>query len=325
MSIRRRKAALSLSHFVRDVGIVLVATLALAWAAPALAHPVKSLKVTVLSTMLTDLQGVGEWGYAALVEVDGRRILFDTGARPDTVLANARELHVDLSHVDQVVLSHNHADHTGGLLTLRKTYMAQDPAAMSRVHVAKGFFDPWRDPIPIHRQRPELEALGVHFVQHDRAEQLAPGVWLTGPVPRHTDEQNYGLGLMAAGAPAPDVPDDQALIIETKDGLVVITGCGHAGIVNIIDYAMKATGAHSVLAVIGGLHLYEAGDARLDWTADKLRTAGVRYLLAGHCTGIEATYRLRASMKLGRREVAYGAVGATFELGKGIDAKPIAG
>src|SRR5205814_1855989 len=73
---------------------------------------VQSLKILVLSTMLAD-PGIGEWGYAAVVEVDGHRILFDTGSRPDTVLINAKELGVDLASIKEVVLSHNHDDHTG--------------------------------------------------------------------------------------------------------------------------------------------------------------------------------------------------------------------
>src|SRR5882724_7493560 len=86
--------------------------------APA-AHQVKSLHITILSTMLAD-RGVGEWGFAALVEADGRRLLFDAGYRPETVLENARELGIDLSTVTDVVLSHHHGDHTGGLVTLRR-------------------------------------------------------------------------------------------------------------------------------------------------------------------------------------------------------------
>src|ERR1700741_4966202 len=83
------------------------------YAEPSVVH---QLKITVLSTMLADHDGVGEWGFAALVEADGRRLLFDTGARPDTVLINAAALHIDLSSIQDVVLSHNHADHTGGLV-----------------------------------------------------------------------------------------------------------------------------------------------------------------------------------------------------------------
>ena len=100
-----------------------------------------NVKVTVLSTMLVGASGpngIGEWGFAALLEVDGRRILIDTGARPETVLRNAEEMRVDWSNVTEVVLTHNHTDHTGGLLALRRAFMAKNPAALSRVHVPAG-------------------------------------------------------------------------------------------------------------------------------------------------------------------------------------------
>src|SRR6201984_3549298 len=106
-------------------------------------HPshaqVKTLKVTILSTMLAD-EGIGEWGFAALVESDGHRILVDTGARPETVLSNARELKVDLSDVKEVILTHNHADHVGGLMTLRRDFMKKNRDALSIAHVGKGIF-----------------------------------------------------------------------------------------------------------------------------------------------------------------------------------------
>lgn len=284
----------------------------------ATARPVQALKVTVLSTMLSD-NGIGEWGYAALVEVDGRRILFDTGAKSDTVLRNAASLQIDLSTIEDVVLSHNHDDHTGGLLTLRRTLMTRNPAALSRIHVATGFFQPWARRQPsILTDRAAVAATGARFVEHAGPVELAPGVWLTGPVPRHTGERNFDPNLRALGAPADDVPEDQALMIETVDGTVIVTGCGHAGIVNLINqaHAMKLPG--HVSTVIGGLHLFAASEATLAWTAEKLRAAGVRYLLAGHCTGIEATLRLRTLAGLDRTTAAYGGVGAGFTLGKGI-------
>src|SRR2546430_381988 len=89
-----------------------------------------ALKVTILSTMLAD-QGLGEWGFSALVEADGHKILFDTGARPRTVLENAKELKIDLSDVQDVVLSHFHDDHTTGLMTLRREFAKANPAALS--------------------------------------------------------------------------------------------------------------------------------------------------------------------------------------------------
>jgi len=102
-----------------------------ATAVPLLAQPaqVPQLKVQILSTMLTGSVGIGEWGFSAVVETPTGRFLFDTGARPETVLQNARELHVELANITTVILSHNHRDHTGGLITLRRELSKANPAA----------------------------------------------------------------------------------------------------------------------------------------------------------------------------------------------------
>src|ERR1700683_5641936 len=107
-------------------------------------HEARALKITVLVTNVAGdpHQGDGEWGYSALVEVDGQKILYDTGASSDMVLKNAKALHVDLSDVEEVVLSHNHWDHVGGLMALRREFSKANPRAMSRVHVGAGIFEP---------------------------------------------------------------------------------------------------------------------------------------------------------------------------------------
>ena len=124
-----------------SIGVSLLTTMVPA-AAPAqdARGPVKSVEVVILSTMLTDRSGVGEWGFSALVETDGRRILFDTGARPETVLQNARELKIDLSGVTDVILSHHHGDHVGGLVTLRRELAKKNPVALKRAYVGAGIF-----------------------------------------------------------------------------------------------------------------------------------------------------------------------------------------
>src|SRR5688572_12693935 len=103
----------------------------------------RAVKVTVLSTMLAGNpgRGIGEWGFAALLEVDGRRLLLDTGERPETVLRNAGELGIDLSDLTDLVITHNHGDHTAGLVTLRRELAEKNPRALSRAHVARGIFD----------------------------------------------------------------------------------------------------------------------------------------------------------------------------------------
>lgn len=304
--------------------LALVALLSMAVPAAA----VDRVKVTVLSTMLADIPGHGEWGYAALVEVDGRKILFDTGAYPDTVLKNAEELGIDLSGVEEVVISHNHFDHTGGLIPLRQALMAKNPRALWRVHVGTGAFAVGGRGSARQAFRPLYEATGGLVVEHDGPAELAPGVWITGPVPRvHADETNCCKSpiILADGREAPDtVAEDSSLVISTPDGLVVIAGCAHAGIVNIVTAARTIAGPQPVAALIGGLHLADAKASKVDWTAAQLKAVGVKAFLSGHCTGLEPTRRLATAFGLGPADAVYGPVGATWERGKGIDPRRIA-
>src|SRR5262249_25936000 len=129
---------------------------------------------------------------------NGRRILFDTGARPETVLRNARELMIDLSGVTDVILSHHHGDHVGGLLTLRRGLSQQNGDALKRAYVGDGIF--LSRPAPDGREanealalKKEFEAMGGSFVVVKGPTELFPGAWLTGPVPRTHPERNWSL------------------------------------------------------------------------------------------------------------------------------------
>lgn len=285
-----------------------------------------AVKVTVLSTMLAD-RGIGEWGFAALLEVDGRRLLIDTGARPETVLRNAEELSIDLSTVTDVVLTHNHGDHVAGLVTLRRQVATRNTEALRRAHVGPAMFQVrvdsnGQDRNGMLRVRPDYEAAGGSFVEHAAPTELLPGVWFSGPVPRRHPERNYSANLRlqtTTGLVEDTIPEDASVVIHTPSGLVVLTGCGHAGVVNILEHARSFRDLASVHAVVGGLHLFEATDTQLAWTGTKLREFGVAHLVGAHCTGIEAVYRLRETIGLSRRTAVVGAVGASFTLGKGID------
>jgi 7,8-dihydropterin-6-yl-methyl-4-(beta-D-ribofuranosyl)aminobenzene 5'-phosphate synthase len=297
----------------------------------------KTLKITILSTMLAD-DGIGEWGFAALVDADGHKILFDTGAHPNTVLENAKELKVDLSDVQDVILSHFHDDHTTGLMTLRRETMKKNSSALSRVHVAKGIFLERRGKggnpqaaigaaNPMIAMKQEFEATGGKFIEHDTFSEVFPGVWLTGPVPRVYPEKNYApsIEVKEDGKWVEDnVPDDQSLVFNTDRGLVLLAGCGHSGIINTLDYARKEIRPAPVDAAIGGFHLFNATDQTLDWTADKLREFQTAQLMGAHCTGIETVYYLRRKLGLSRQTCVVGTVGATFDLKDGIKTGRIA-
>ncbi len=306
-------------------------------AAPVLAqldpnYQVRSLRVQVLSTMLASDDGIGEWGFAAVVEVDGRRILFDTGARPDTVLINAKALGVDLTNITDVILSHNHADHTGGLMTLRRAVVDKNPKALSQAHVGQGIFavrrtDQGRALDFMLKTRHDYEGGGGHFTEYDHPVEIWNGVWLTGPVPRKYPERNWS-GHVEIQTPdgwkEDTLPEDMSMVVNTSQGLVTISGCGHSGIINTLDYARSSIKNAPIHAALGGFHLYQLDDAKLQWTAGKLREFGLENFLGAHCTGIEAVYKIRELTGLNRRRGSVGAVGAVFELGKGLDPGSIA-
>ena len=316
--------------------LFVIALVLLAWPLPSATaqkqKTVQSLRVKVLSTMLTGgTVGMGEWGFAALIEVDGQQILFDTGARPETVLKNVREMGIDLANVKDVILSHNHSDHTMGLLTLRREFAKTNPTALSRVHVGKGIF--WNRPSNngegnyVVKIKSDYEATGGTFIEYNEPKEILPGVWLTGPVPRAHAERNWsGSGRVKApeGLVEDTIPEDMSLVAVTDKGLVVISGCGHAGIVNTLEYARKKVQAAPIHAALGGFHLFALNDEKLDWTAGKLKEFGLKNFLGAHCTGIEAVYRLRQQTGLDRQSCVVGAVGASFDLGKGIDPTALA-
>lgn len=316
----------------------LIAVPGISRAAPANAQSargeVRALKITVLVTNLAGdaRAGDGEWGYSALVEADGRKILYDMGGSADMVLRNARALHIDLSNVEDVVLSHNHWDHVSGLMALRREFSQFNPKAFSRVHVAARIFEPrldaaGKDQNGLRDIRAEYLATGGTFIIHEKPTELLPGVWLTGPVPRPNLEKNWSPGLSlasASGLVEDNVPEDSALVINTREGTVILTGCGHAGIINIAEYARTIVGDKALLAVIGGVHLFAASDQTLNWTGARLKDFRIKNLLAGHCTGIEATYILRRATGLDRKSAVVSAVGSSFALGHGIAARALA-
>ena len=287
---------------------------------------VKSVDVQILSTMLAD-DGFGEWGFAALVTVDGRRILFDTGANEDTVQRNLKALKLDLTDVDTVILSHSHWDHVTGLMPLRRQLLDKSPKALSRLYGGAGIFWPrlgakGQVDDTMARIKRDYEATGGSVIEVARPIELMPGVWLTGPVPRVHPERNWS-GSGRVRSPSGDVedtvPEDMALVIQTDQGLVIVFGCGHAGVINTLEHARKAIDPAPVKAIIGGLHLFAADEKHLAWTAAQLKSFGVQQLVGAHCTGIEAVYRIRELAGLTRQTCMVGAVGASYSLANGIN------
>jgi 7,8-dihydropterin-6-yl-methyl-4-(beta-D-ribofuranosyl)aminobenzene 5'-phosphate synthase len=289
------------------------------------AQKVKQLKITILSTMLADTAGKGEWGFSALVEADGRKILFDTGTDSSLVLNNARLCGISLSDVATIVLSHSHSDHTGGWNFLRDTLRKINPAACDTTYVGNGFFTVrFHNNQTFDYNRTIDSAKYIHAGGNikivDRFTEIYPGIFLTGPVPRRFKEKNYQKDnrIKSGKSFVEDyIPEDMSLIISTEKGLVLLSGCGHSGIVNTVSY-MQENLKDNLYAAIGGFHLFNVSDGQISWSGDILRKAGIRYFMGAHCTGINAVIELRDFCSLDRSTCVVAAVGSVFDLSKGI-------
>ena len=163
-----------------------------------------------------------------------------------------------------------------------------------------------------------LEASSLNTTSQQR---FSPELGLLAPFLEWYPERNWsdtGKVQTPEGLVEDTIPEDQSLVLNTTKGLVVITGCGHAGIINILTFASAEFPDQPVEAIIGGLHLFPASDQQLNWTADKMKDFKVSNVMGAHCTGIEAVYRIRERLALPRESAVVGSVGSSFVLGEGI-------
>jgi len=271
----------------------------------------KSIRIHVL---VDDWSGyntrgaLAEHGLSILVEArygDGSiaRVLLDTGQSGAPLINNARILGIDLSSIDAVALSHCHYDHSGGLETLaravgRRVPLVLHPAALHPCYALRPALTNIGMPIE-QRRLSELYEL----VKSEKPVEIAPGIYFLGHVPRYFEDLVPSIeGLYTAtskGLEPYAAEDDSALAIDVEGlGGVVVTGCSHSGVANIVARASEVLGS-DVKAVVGGLHLVSSTRELIEATASKLRELGVEKLIVGHCTGFEAEKILSEVFKEG--------------------------
>lgn len=255
-----------------------------------------------ITTLCENTAGVlnvlGEWGLSVLLECDGLNILLDTG-QGKTVVHNAQALGVDLTRLDKIVLSHGHYDHTGGLLSLLGQSKKEiEVIAHPQVWQAKYAQRPGqerREYVGIPFQRQALEGLGARFRLSASPVWLSENIVVTGEIPLANDYEKVDAGLFVWEGDEwlPDLlPDDQAVVVKTEMGLVVLLGCGHRGIMNTLHYAQELTGVETVYAVVGGTHLFRSSAETLERIVEALKGFGLVRLGASHCTGLPVAARL---------------------------------
>ena len=256
---------------------------------------------------------LAEHGLALWLEMGSQRILFDAG-QSGIVRHNATQLGINLGAADALVLSHGHYDHTGGLAAIP---LSEGSRWAVRVETDKSAVQPLRvfaNPealtdkyaqnsngtsrdigMPMYARQTVRAATDLNLV--DAPVEACEGVSITGPIPRCTDFEDTGGHFFRDpdGRQPDDLIDDQAAFIDTPDGLLVLLGCAHSGIINTLRYIRELLPRRPIHTVIGGTHLSTANDTRVDRTIEALREQGIRRLIPIHCTGFTAAARLHAA------------------------------
>ena len=275
------------------------------------------LTVLIDNNTLIDRYFLGEPGVSYFIEAEDQRILFDVGYS-DAFITNARKLSIDLLNVNSIVLSHGHMDHTWGLIPLVRLYTE---AVLEREYAGKPrlIAHPMALSPRTYDRLPEIGSLLLSdkLSGYFQLELSSEPVWLTerlvflGEIERTNEfEGKKPIGrILESGVEQDDLlADDSALAYKSPEGLVIITGCSHAGICNIVEYAKKVCLEDRVVDIIGGLHLLDPSSDRLQRTVEYMKSLRPGSVHACHCTALGSKIALSRVVDL--KEVG---VGITLE------------
>jgi 7,8-dihydropterin-6-yl-methyl-4-(beta-D-ribofuranosyl)aminobenzene 5'-phosphate synthase len=257
------------------------------------------LHVLVDNNTLIDRYYLAEPGFSVLIEDEDVRLLFDTGYS-DIFIRNGQKMGLDLTHLDYVALSHSHLDHTWGLEPLIRYYSELKTAGIScskptLIAHSQAFISVVEENFGEFGSLISKEKLAKHFQMEltDQPMWLSDRVVFLGQIPRKNDFESIISFGKKEGSDEPDwVIEDSALAYKSGDGLVVVTGCSHAGICNIIEYAKTVCSEDRISDVIGGLHLQNPSERQLQGTCHYFKELNLKRIHACHCTDLKSKIEL---------------------------------
>lgn len=239
------------------------------------------MNVTILTENVAGKECLAEHGISYLIEINGEKILFDTG-HSDVFLKNAKKLGIDLhSEVDKVVLSHGHWDHGDGLQFISNKTLITHPSVF-----IKRFRKSDLSSVGLKLSKTDIQQK-FSVIETTQPFQITEHLFFLGEIPRENNFEAQITSFVDDWGNADFVPDDSALAAVVNNQLVVITGCSHSGICNITEYAQKVTGISKIRTIIGGFHLKEQNRQTLQ-TIDYFKKKKVEMVLPSHCTELPA-------------------------------------
>jgi len=258
---------------------------------------------------------IGEHGFSCHLETPSGNYLFDTGSGLG-IAANARLLNLKLNDLQGIVLSHGHYDHVGGLSKVLAQTGPIDVYAHPELFIPRySLAGSEQRVIGVPDSQTELEQLGARFQFSKDPVELTPELVISGEIARTTDFENGDPKLCCAGKDGilnPDpLADDLSLLINTEQGLSVLLGCAHAGLINILEHARSLSGQQDIHAIVGGTHLMFYDDLQFQQTLERLDGYQIEKLGAAHCTGLPQAARLAEHFK---DRFFFASVGSTLEI-----------
>ena len=259
---------------------------------------------------------IGEHGFACYVETEKGNYLFDTG-QGFAIGQNAVALKKNLADINAVMLSHGHYDHTGGLPAVLRVKGPVDVYGHPDIFIERIWSsEGTKRYVGIPYKRSFLESLGANFKLGNEMTEVGPNVYLTGQIPRNSDFEKGDPKMTAFGANGepiqPDpIHDDLSLIVDTDKGLIVVLGCAHAGMINIVEYSLKMMNRDRIHAIIGGTHLGFSSDDQFQETLNVIDRYNIARIGVSHCTGPAKAAMLFAKMP---DRFFFGHVGTVLEV-----------
>jgi 7,8-dihydropterin-6-yl-methyl-4-(beta-D-ribofuranosyl)aminobenzene 5'-phosphate synthase len=238
------------------------------------------MQISVLADNHSGANTKAEHGLSYLIEYDEMKLLFDTG-QSDLFLKNAQKMSIFLNDIDMIILSHGHFDHGNGLDHIPSNTLLCHPGCF-----VKRQRNADRSYIGLSRSKEELSDK-FEIIASARPYKISEKIIFLGEIPRLTGFESQSTSFIFEDGKPDYVADDSALALVLSEGLFVVTGCGHAGVVNTLEYAKKVSGTELIHGIMGGFHLKD-NNSQTKETIRYLKENRIKHVLPSHCTDLPA-------------------------------------